>query len=157
MVNTESFLTGFFKEQGDSTAVTWDMVKTQGRHKLLRVIDKPDFVRNPSAHINVSWVIEDRLLRLSKAAFRKYIEEQKAQPSFVIKGLKQHFGMHEVPKVRLHAGIQTGGGGVEPALYIPVKKGTWLWEEMLAKVPQELRAQVEQHEAGPAVGPVEGA
>ena len=157
VVNTESFLTGFFKEQGDSTAVTWDMVKTQGRHKLLRVIDKPDFVRNPSAHINVSWVIEDRLLRLSKAAFRKYIEEQKAQPSFVIKGLKQHFGMHEVPKVRLHAGIQTGGGGVEPALYIPVKKGTWLWEEMLAKVPQELRAQVEQHEAGPAVGPVEGA
>jgi hypothetical protein len=155
VVNTESYLTGFFKEQGGSTAVAWDMVKSQGRHKKLRIIDKPDFLRNPNAHINVSWVIEDKLLRLSKAAFREYIEQQKTQPSFVFKGLRQHFGMYEVPKVRLHAGIQTGGGGSETALYIPVKEGTWLWEEMMAKVPAELKG--EEHETGLAVSPVESA
>ena len=139
--NTVSYLTGFFKEQGGSTAWAWDMVKTQGRHKALRIIDKPDFVRNPNAHINISWVVDDKLLRISKAAFREYLDRQKTQPSFVFKGLKQHFGMYEIPKVRLHAGIQTGAGGAEAALYIPVKEGTWMWEEMMSKVTPSLKGE----------------
>ena len=139
--NTVSYLTGFFKEQGGSTAWAWDMVKTQGRHKALRIIDKPDFVRNPNAHINISWVVDDKLLRISKAAFREYLDRQKTQPSFVFKGLKQHFGMYEIPKVRLHAGIQTGAGGAEAALYIPVTEGTWMWEEMMSKVTPSLKGE----------------
>ncbi len=49
--------------------------------------------------------------------------------------------MYEIPKVRLHAGIQTGAGGAEAALYIPVKEGTWMWEEMMSKVTLPLKGE----------------
>ena len=152
VANTEAYLTGFFKEQGRFTLVTWDMIKERGKPTdFLRVIDQPDFVRYPDAHVNVHWVIEDQLLRLSKAAFRSYITEQDTQPSFVLKGLREHFGMREQAKVRLHAGLRTGGGGREPVLVIPCETG-WLHDELMSKKPKPLKG--EDHQVGLTVGPI---
>ena len=154
-INTERYLTGFFKEEGNHTLTTWDMVKEQGKpQEFLRVVDQPDFVRFPSTHINVHWVIDDKLVRLSKLAFRTYIESQDTQPSFVLKGLKEHFGMYEQAKVRLHAGLRVGGGGGrEPVLVIPIKPGTWLHDELMSRAPKPLKG--EDHQVSLAVGPVE--
>ena len=153
-LNTERYLTGFLKEEGKHTLTTWDMVRERGKPTdFLRVIDQPDFVRFPDTHINVHWVVDDKLLRLSKLAFRTYVEDQKTQPSFVLKGLKDHFGMHEQGKVRLHAGLRSGGGGGrEPVLVIPIKPDTWLWDELMSRVPKPLKG--EEHQVGLAVSPV---
>ena len=155
-INTDAYLTGFFKTEGANTLVTWDMIKGRGRpHDFVRVIDQPDFVRRPDAHVNVHWIVDDKLLRISKAAFRDYVNDQKTQPSFVLDGLKEHYGMYEKDKVRLHAGLRTGGGGQESVLIIPIKEGTWLWDELEAKRPKPLKG--EDHQVSSAVSPVEGA
>jgi len=154
-INTEAYLTGFLKGQGRYTLITWDMVKGAGKPlQQLRIIDQPDFVRYPDAHVDVHWVYDDKLLRISKSAFRKYLEEQKVLPSFVLDGLKDHFDMYEKQKVRLHAGVRAAGGQ-EAVLIIPIKPGTWLWDELEAKRPKPLKG--EDHQVGLAVSPVEGA
>ena len=152
--NAEIFLSGFFKTQGGSTAVTYDMVADRGKPKPLRLVDIPDFSRFPNAHINVHWVIDYKLLRISKTAFRKYLIMEKAQPSMVMDGLKKHFAMSQDSKVRLSAGIPGVAAAPEDVLLIPIKEGTWLDEELRKKVP---KSQGQDHEMGPAVGQVKDA
>jgi len=155
-INTDKYLTGFFKHQGGNTLVSYDMIKDRGTPKqFLRLISHPDWVRYPNAHINIHWVYDDKLLRISKEAFRTYIDEQQTQPEFVFKGLKKHYGMYELAKVRLHAGLPGISGGREPVLMIPIKEGTWLWEELERMKPKPLKG--EDHQASLAVSPVEKA
>ena len=155
-VNTDAFLTGFFKSQGRVTLATYDMIKDAGKpREFLRVISQPDFVRYPDAHIDLHWVYDEKLLRISKSAFRTYLIEQDAQPTFVLDGLKKHYHMYEKDKVRLHAGLRTGGGGQERVLIIPIKPGTWLWDELEQMRPKPLKG--EDHQTGLAVSPVEKA
>ena len=150
-LNAEGFLAGFFKTQGGSTAVTYDMIIDRGRPKPLRVIDMPDFGRFPNAHINLHWIVDYNMLRLSKTAFRKYLVNEKAQPSMVLDGLKKHFAMYEDSKVRLSAGIPGTAAAPEDILIIPFKEGSWLWEECRKKVP---KSQGQEHQVSAAVSEV---
>ncbi len=134
-INTEGYLTEFFKTHGSSTARTHNMNHSRGHPKPLRYIDIPDFGRFPNSHVNIHWVVEDRLLRISRTAFLDFLADKNAQAHAVFEGLAKHFGMTQKHSVNLGAGFPTNGGGPETVLLIPIKEGTWLDDLLHEKLP----------------------
>ena len=111
------------------------MNHSRGHPKPLRYIDIPDFGRFPNSHVNIHWVVEDRLLRISRTAFLDFLADKNAQAHAVFEGLAKHFGMTQKHSVNLGAGFPTNGGGPETVLLIPIKEGTWLDDLLHEKLP----------------------
>ena len=139
-INTEAYLTEFFKTQGGSTATTYDMNNGRGKPKPLRFIDIPEFARFPNSHVNVHWVADNRLLRISRSAFRDFLVEKNAQPYAVFDGLVKHFGMTQKHSVNLGAGMPATGSGPETVLLIPIHENSWLDDILQGKL-----SKVQEH------------
>jgi len=144
--NSEAYLTGFFKTQNGNTAATYDYNSGRGPGRHLRPLDLPDFQRFPSATVNVHWVVDAKLLRISRPAFRAYLDEAKASSTIVLSGLKKHFGMTQQRRVDLASGIGGNTSGPEDILVFPIKPGSWLENQLLKKLPVTQR---DQSAAGP--------
>lgn len=135
--HTTNVLTGFLKEYGTQAAIwTMDMPPPKaGKPKKLTLIHGPDhrFVKG----IHIQWVISQRTLRISRNAFRDYMERNKFGTSMTIDGLKQFYNMHDpMPYMNLCAGTDyAGGAGPELLLVLPVPVKSWLEEGMYAHTP----------------------
>ena len=94
----------------------------RGKPKPLRFIDIPEFARFPNSHVNVHWVADNRLLRISRSAFRDFLVDKNAQPHAVFDGLAKHFGMTQKHSVNLGAGMPATGSGPETVLLFRSRK-----------------------------------
>ena len=125
--SADSALTAFFKAYGEYTLRTYDRVAGKGgRTMRLRAISWPDKNKKVSIH----WVIDDRLLRISRAEFTEYLEQHGFSPSMVIAGLKNAYEV-ENERSSLAAGTEHPGGQ-ESIIVIKVPRGSWLDEQMNA-------------------------
>jgi hypothetical protein len=130
--NIEAVLAQFLKETTDNTIRTKDQIRGRGgRGKQVRYVAGPDHTRNRPIH--VQFVLEDKLLRLSRLHFTDFLIRTKHSPSMVLAGLKKFYNMAE-GKANLCAGT-LHQGGQERLLEIPVPDDHWLNEVANAFTP----------------------
>jgi hypothetical protein len=126
--NTEATLTAFLKAYTDETVYTDTYPMGQGKPRLVTELSGP-----PPGHpkpIQVHWVVNDRLLRIGRAEFVAWMNENNMSVANVMDGLTNHFKA-TVIKSRL-AGGTLHPCGRELLIHIPVPAGSPLEEQMYA-------------------------
>ena len=128
--------------QGEHTIRTHDVVRGRGsRNKRVRFIAGP---RNSEAQINVQWVIDDRLLRISRPEFTDFMNRNHYSPSMVLAGLAKNFNVVS-SRATLTAGTVYNAGGQEQILEIGVPPGSWMEEQMNAYDPSRQVQKASDH------------
>jgi len=127
--NTESTLTAFLKAFTAETVYTDTYPMGQGKPKLVTVLEPAPSLQHPKP-IQVHWVVNDRLLRIGREAFTKWMGENNMSAADVMDGLKTHFKM-TATKSRLAAGTLYPCGR-ELIMTIPVPSGSPLEEQLFA-------------------------
>jgi hypothetical protein len=125
--HTTKILGGFLKLYNYETLRVHDLPPPkQGRPKAVKVISGPN--TDHKYHIHITWVVDKKLLRLSKEQFDAYIVKQEETPAVVYDGLREHYGLVKPnPEASLCLG-SIYNGAKETLLQMPV--GGWLEEEM---------------------------
>lgn len=135
--HTENSLTGFFKASVANTAWTDTMHTGRGKPPVVALINCPN--GNYPKAIHMRWIINDRLLRISKDNFVGYMMAQKRAAGPSIEGLKDHYNMH-IPKKTMNIASGTNiQGGAETVFEIPVPPGSPLEEELFKHTPLDQR------------------
>ena len=126
--NITAALTQFLKDMSGNTIRTRDMVHgAGGRDRQVVYMGGPEHANQP---IHVQWVIDERLLRISRKHFVEYMRKPKYSPSMVTTGLRTFYRMKD-GRANICAGTMFQGGQ-ERLLVIPVPRDHWLDETMHA-------------------------
>lgn len=133
--NTSDTLAAFLKECAGNTIRIRAIPNGGHRGKPGRV----EFISGPrfdlGRTIHVQWALNDRLLRLSRSQFDKFLSERKVSSSNVMRGLKEFYKV-STTRGNLAAGVNYNGAA-EQLLVIPVEEGTELWTAMVSFTPFE--------------------
>jgi hypothetical protein len=141
--NTTLALTSFIVEYSNRALRTEDMPVTKRGHpkKLTELSGPRDFHQS---RVHMHWVTNDRMLRISKEQFLKFLKETKRSPTQVLSGLAKFYGMAmPMPVVNMCAGT-TYQGGPEPLIVLPVPPGSWLEDGLYARTPVDQMLATQQ-------------
>ena len=130
--NAEKALGEFLKEYTDNTIRSHDMLEGRGGFgRRIKLIDSP----KTNKPIHIQWVIDNRLLRISRSKFDEFLDRNGYSVSMVHNGLKHYFG---ADAKRDNRGNLTAGTSIQGAqetlivLPVPADKDNWLYEVMMA-------------------------
>jgi hypothetical protein len=137
--NTDNALTEFLKTYSDNSLRTmW--LPGSGRTSEDTSGQKVGYLKGPlrDVPIHIGWVIEPRLLRISKLAFEEFLTAKEHSAAMIYKGLtKQYHMRHPIPRGNICAGT-THQGGREQLIVLDVPKDSWLEQVMNAYTPSAL-------------------
>lgn len=138
-LSTSKVLTEFIKANSGNTLHTKDRIGGKGgtTKKVVTILGMPDTTRE----INIQWVVGERLLRMSRGKFTKFLTDNDYSPVMVMDGLKMHFNAQwgEAHRASLTAGTPFRGGQ-ERLIDIPVPEKSELEQEMFAHSPEAIRS-----------------
>jgi len=143
MDHVTAVLTGFLKDHVGETIRTVDTPPPlPGHPKKIQVIQQGFDDKHPY-RLNVQWIINQNLLRISRPRFYEYIKRKEYSLSDVMNGLKEFYRMQTpCPRLNLAGGAHLSSGGPERLIILPVPTDPasdryWMFEDMHSYTPAD--------------------